>query len=150
MDAVVEVLGGAYSWLKALHIIAVVAWMAGLFYLPRLFVYHADAAPGSETSETFKTMEERLLNVIMNPALVATWIFGLLTAASTGYWTAPWLHAKLALVVGLTVVHHLLARDRKAFARDERPHSARYYRILNEVPTIGLILIVLLAVLKPF
>ncbi|NWG46708.1 MAG: protoporphyrinogen oxidase HemJ [Alphaproteobacteria bacterium] len=150
MDPLLDALNAGYFWLKALHIVAVVAWMAGLFYLPRLFVYHADAAPGGEASETFKVMERRLLKAIMNPAMIATWVLGILTAFAIGAWADGWLHAKLLFVLVLTGVHHMLARDLKAFAADARPHGARYYRLLNEVPTLGLILIVLLVVLKPF
>lgn len=137
-------------WFKALHIIAVIAWMAGMLYLPRLFVYHADAKIGSELSETLKVMEYRLLRYITNPAMIAAWIFGLLTAYTQGQFSDPWLHGKLLLVIGLSAVHGMLAKYRKAFAADERQRSAKFYRIINEVPTVLMIFIVLLVVLKPF
>lgn len=147
-----EFLTGAYPYLKALHIIAVVAWMAGLLYLPRLFVYHCAAKPGGEASETFKVMERRLFRGIMNPAMIAVWLLGpaLAFAAQSGGWNQPWLHMKLLLVIGLTVLHHLMGRWRKAFERDANMRSARFYRIVNEVPTSLLVLIVFLVVLKPF
>jgi len=139
-----------YEVLKALHIIAVIAWMAGLLYLPRLFVYHADAEPGSKQSETFKVMERRLLRGIMNPAMILVWIFGLLLAWRGEWWAAGWLHAKLTLVAVLTVVHHLYARWRKDFAADRNAKPATYYRWWNEVPTLLMVAIVFLVVLKPF
>ncbi|HTC18907.1 MAG TPA: protoporphyrinogen oxidase HemJ [Stellaceae bacterium] len=141
-----------YPWLKALHILAVIAWMAGLLYLPRLFVYHAGTAPGSAASETFKTMERRLSNAIMLPAMLGTWLFGILLALTPGVvdWHQGWIHAKLALVVAMTVFQHLLGRWRRDLASDLRPHPARFYRIANEVPTLLLIGIVVLVVVKPF
>jgi putative membrane protein len=142
----------AYNVLKALHIISMTAWMAGLLYLPRLFVYHTGAAPGSEASETFKTMERRLLRGIMNPAMIATWSFGLALALSYDkvWWHhTPWFHAKLGLVILLSVLHMKLAHYRRLFAEDRNTRSARFYRILNEVPTVILIAIVFLVVLKP-
>ena len=145
-------LAGAYPWIKALHILSVIAWMAGLFYLPRLFVYHVQARSGSETSETFKVMERRLLRGIMWPAMIASYLFGLLLALTPGVvdWGAGWIYGKLAAVLGLTVIHLLLARWQRSFARDRDRHSARFYRIVNEVPTLLLIVIVLLVVVKPF
>jgi putative membrane protein len=145
-------LAPAYLWLKALHIIAVVAWMAGLLYLPRLFVYHADAPKGSAQSETFKVMERRLFRGIMNPAMIAVWIFGPLTllCMPKPVLGQGWLHAKLLLVVGLTVYHHMLGVWRKAFEADQNTRPARFYRLINEIPTGLLVLIVLLVVLKPF
>ena len=139
-----------YSWLLALHIIAFTAWMAGMLYLPRLYVYHAGAAPGSELSETFKIMERRLLRGIMNPAMILVWIFGLLLAWRGDWWHAGWWQVKFSLVVGLTLVHHLYARWRKEFEADKNTRPARYYRWWNEVPTVLMIAIVFLAVLKPF
>ena len=139
-----------YDWLKALHIISVIAWMAGMLYLPRLYVYHSRAAKGSELSETFKVMERRLLRGIINPAMIATWVFGLLLVWQGDLWAAPWLHAKLALVLGLQVVHAGYSRWRRQFAADANAHGDRFYRVMNEVPTVLLIGIVLLAVLKPF
>jgi len=141
-----------YFWLKALHLISVVAWMAGLLYLPRLFVYHSAAAVGSETSETFKVMERRLLYGIMYPAMVATYLFGLLLMVSAGIvdWSAGWFYVKLLLVAALTFAHLRFARWRREFAADERRRKAIFYRVVNEVPTLLLIGIVILAVVKPF
>jgi putative membrane protein len=139
-----------YNWLLALHIIAVIAWMAGMLYLPRLYVYHARAAKGSEMSETFKVMERRLLRGIINPAMIATWILGLTLAWQGDHWRDGWLHAKLLLLVGMQIVHAGLARWRRAFAHDANIHSEQFYRIVNEVPTLLLIGIVILAVVEPF
>lgn len=143
----------AYLWLKAFHIISFTAWMAGMFYLPRLFVYHAEAKPGSETSELFKIMERRLLRIIMNPAMIATWIFGIALVIHTGA-GAPgsgmWIHAKLLLVLGMSGLHGFLASARKKFEKDENTRPAKFYRILNEVPTAIFVCIVLLVVFKPF
>ena len=145
-------LAAAYPWLKSAHILAVIAWMAGILYLPRLYVYHAATAPGSETSKTFKVMERRLLRGIMNPAMVATLVFGALLAASPGLvdWRRGWIWAKLALVAALLAYHHLLARWRRFFADDCNRHSAKFFRIANELPTVVLIGIVVLVVAKPF
>jgi putative membrane protein len=139
-----------YLWIKALHIIAVIAWMAGLFYLPRLFVYHADAEKGSVQSETFKVMEGRLLRIIMNPAMILTWGFGLTLAWLGNAWSDGWLHAKLALVLVMTLFHMWLAACRRRFAEDANITPARTYRLANEVPTLLMIGIVILAVVKPF
>jgi putative membrane protein len=144
-----------YEWIKAFHIITVIAWMAGMLYLPRLFVYHCAAEKGSVQSETFKVMERRLLRAIINPAMIATWLFGLWLAwlgpdSRYGWFASPWLWAKIALVLALSAVHGLLARWRKDFAADRNRHSQRFYRIINEIPTVLMILIVLLVVLKPF
>jgi putative membrane protein len=144
-----------YEWIKAFHIIAVIAWMAGMLYLPRLFVYHCAAEQGSVQSETFKVMERRLLRAIINPAMVATWVFGLWLAwlgpdSRYGWFASGWLWAKIILVLGLSAVHGLLARWRKDFAQDRNRHSQKFYRIINEIPTILMILIVLVVVLKPF
>jgi len=139
-----------YDVLKSLHIISVIAWMAGLLYLPRLFVYHAAVEKGSVQSETFKTMERRLMRAIMNPAMIATWIFGLLLTWQGGWWHSGWWHAKFALVCGLTVVHHLYSLWRKDFAADRNVRPARFYRWWNEVPTLLMIAIVFLVVLKAF
>lgn len=140
----------AYLWIKALHIIAVISWMAGLFYLPRLFIYHTDAAPGSETSETFKVMEQRLLKVIMNPAMMISWVLGLYLAWSVYGFSGGWLHAKIGLVVLMTAAHVYFSRSVKRFARDENTRSARHWRLMNEVPTVLMIAIVILVVVKPF
>jgi protoporphyrinogen IX oxidase len=144
-----------YEWIKAFHIIAVIAWMAGMLYLPRLFVYHCAAENGSVQSETFKVMERRLLRAIINPAMVATWVFGLWLAwlgpdSRYGWFASGWLWAKIILVLALSAMHGLLARWRKDFAQDRNRHSQKFYRIINEVPTILMVLIVLLVVLKPF
>jgi protoporphyrinogen IX oxidase len=139
-----------YLTLKALHIIAVISWMAGMLYLPRLFVYHAGAKPDSEQSETFKVMERRLLKAIMNPAMIAAWLLGAWLAWRGDWLAAPWFYAKLALVLGLSGLHGYLAGIVKQFAADNNLHSHKFYRIINEMPTVLMILIVLLAVLKPF
>jgi putative membrane protein len=138
-------------WLKALHVIAVIAWMAGLLYLPRLFVYHADTRVGSDLSETFKVMERRLLRAIINPAMVGVFVFGGALAFAEGLENlGAWFHLKLLLVLVLAAVHGQMARWRKEFERDERVHSARFFRIANEVPTVLMIAIVVLAIVKPF
>ena len=142
--------GELYLWLKALHIIAVIAWMAGMLYLPRLFVYHCDAALGSVQSETFKVMERRLLRAIINPAMVASWVLGLWLAWSGNFLSAPWLHGKLVLVLVMSGVHGMLARWMKDFAADRNRHTQKFFRILNEVPTVLMIGIVILVVVKPF
>lgn len=141
----------AYLWIKALHVVAMVAWMAGLLYLPRLFVYHAGVAPGSEASATFKVMERRLLRAIMNPALVMTFVFGALLVAALGpdAWVMAWLPLKLVLVLGLAAMHGLMSRWRRDFAEDRNRRPAYYFRLMNEVPTVLLIAIVVLAVVKP-
>lgn len=146
-----EFLINHYNWIKSLHLIAVMSWMAGLFYLPRLFVYHADADKGSELSETLKIMERRLLRIIMNPAMIATYIFGgLMIWANVGVMSAGWMHAKLTAVILMTVFHHVLGRWRKAFLRDANKHPAKVYRLANEVPTVLMIAIVILVIVKPF
>lgn len=137
-------------WIKALHVISVIAWMAGLLYLPRLFVYHAACEPGSAQSETFKVMERRLLRAIMNPAMVATWAFGLTLFIRYEYWTEAWMDVKWVGVIVLTVMHHLYGLWRKDFAADRNTRSSRFYRIMNEVPTLAMIVIVVMVVVKPF
>jgi putative membrane protein len=139
-----------YEWAKALHIIAVISWMAGMLYLPRLFVYHCDAEIGSKQSETFKVMERRLLKAIINPAMIATWILGLYLAWSGGWFTSGWFHAKLLLVLLMSGAHGFLTSRVRDFALDRNTRSARFYKIINEVPTILMILIVILVVVKPF
>lgn len=140
------------SYIKAFHVIAIIAWMAGLLYLPRLFVYHAESAKGSAQSETFKVMERRLLRLITTPAMIASWAFGLILAFSGLIdWAADgWFHLKLALVILLSAFHGLLAKWTKDFASDQNTHSARFYRIMNEVPTLLMIGIVILVVVRPF
>jgi putative membrane protein len=141
-----------YPWTKSLHLISVFAWMAGLFYLPRLYVYHTQVPARDPRSETFKVMERRLLRAIMNPAMIAAYVFGIALVLTPGVvdWRAGWWHGKLAGILALTWVHQDLARARKAFDRDERPRSERAWRILNEVPTLALILIVIMVIVKPF
>lgn len=139
-----------YLWLKALHIIAVIAWMAGLLYLPRLFVYHAATTPGSPQSETFKVMERRLLKAIMGPAMGATWVLGAILAIQGQWFAAGWFHAKIALVVILSILHGLFGRWASDFAADRNRRSQKFYRIANEIPTVLMILIVILVVVKPF
>lgn len=139
-----------YEWAKALHIIAVISWMAGMLYLPRLFVYHCDAEIGSKQSETFKVMERRLLKAIINPAMAATWILGLYLAWSGGWFTSGWFHAKLVLVLVMSGVHGFLTSRVRDFALDRNTRSQKFYKIINEVPTILMILIVILVVVKPF
>jgi putative membrane protein len=139
-----------YLWLKAFHIVAVMAWMAGMLYLPRLFVYHAAAEPGSAQAKTFETMEFRLLAYIMTPAMALTWVLGFFLMLDGGWLKAPWLHAKLLLVLIMSAMHGMLSRWAKDFARGRNTRSAKFYRIINEVPTVLLILIVILVVVKPF
>jgi protoporphyrinogen IX oxidase len=139
-----------YEWVKAAHIIAMVAWMAGLFSLPRLFVYHVDAGPGSDKSETFKVMERRLISAIMRPAMIATWVLGLALAWLGHWWHSPWFIAKVCLVLVLSGFDGWLGARSRDFAADANTRSARTYRIANEVPTLLLIVIVVLVVIKPF
>ena len=146
-----EFSGDAYLWIKAGHIISVIAWMAGLLYLPRLFVYHCDTESGSETSETFKVMERRLLKAIMNPAMLSSLFFGgLLLADSSTDWSAGWLHVKLLAVAGLIVIHMMMGGWRRAFEADANTKAQKFFRFANEVPTILMIVIVLAVVLKPW
>jgi putative membrane protein len=149
-----DVLSAAYPWIKALHIVAIVSWMAGLFYLPRLFVYHAERAePGSELAEVFKVMETKLLRLIMNPAMAATWVLGILLALTPGLvdWRSDgWIYVKLAGVGALTWFHHWLALRRKDFVRDRNRFSGRTYRLMNELPLAALLLIVVMVVVRPF
>lgn len=148
----VEAFAPYYLWTKSLHLIAVFAWMAGLFYLPRLYIYHSGTVVGSATSETFKTMERLLLRAIMNPAMIAAWVLGLVLVLTPGAvdWSAGWWHGKLLGVIGMTAFHMHLSVARRRFAVDGRDHSGRYWRFLNEVPTILLIGIVILVIVKPF
>lgn len=141
-----------FEWLRALHIIAVISWMAGLLYLPRLFVYHSKAAIGSELSETLKIMERKLLKIIINPASIATWVFGglMLYTRWDIYATSHWMHAKLTLVILMTGYHHVLLKYFKRFRDDKNIKSEKFFRIINEVPAILMICIVILAVVEPF
>ena len=139
-----------YEWIKALHVIAVISWMAGMLYLPRLFVYHCEAEPGSKQSETFKVMERRLLKAIVNPAMIVTWLAGLYLAWQGHWYTSPWFLAKFVLVLALSGVHGVFSRFVKDFAADRNTHNQKFYRIINEVPTVMMILIVILVIVKPF
>ncbi len=137
-------------WIKALHIIAVIAWMAGMLYLPRLFVYHCDAPAGSPQSEMLKVMERKLLRIIVNPAMIAVWVLGLTLAYETGAYAQGWLQLKFALVLVMSGLHGVYAATVKRFARDANTRPQRFYRIINEVPMVLIIAIVILAVVKPF
>lgn len=140
-----------YFWIQALHIIAVISWMAGMLYLPRLYVYHAGAKAGSELSETLKTMERKLLRFIMNPAMIATFVFGgLLIWANPSVMQGGWMHVKLTAVILMAVVHMMFAKWRKNFAADKNTRNDKFYRWWNEAPTVLMVLIVILAVVKPF
>lgn len=141
-----------YLWTKALHIIAMVAWMAGMFYLPRLYVYHCETPAGSVASERFKVMERRLLKQIVNPAMIATFLFGILLVLTPGVldWSAGWWHVKLAAVIAMAGLHGAFARWRKDFLHDRNRRPARFYRIANEIPTLLLALIVIMVIVRPF
>lgn len=143
----------AYPWIKSLHVISVIAWMAGLFYLPRLFVYHVErVGSGNDTDELFQTMERRLFRAIMNPAMIATWVFGLLLVSTPGIvdWSSAWPWTKAMGIVGLTWFHHWCGRRRKEFAAGANTRTGRQYRIMNEVPTLMLIVIVISVIARPF
>ncbi|WP_309084210.1 protoporphyrinogen oxidase HemJ [Chelativorans sp.] len=139
-----------YLWIKAFHVVAVISWMAGMLYLPRLFVYHSEAESGSVQSETFKVMEARLLRLIINPAMMATWVLGLWLAWKGFAFAGGWLHAKIALVILLSALHGYLSGAQRLFASDRNTKPARHWRIVNEVPTLLMIIIVILVVVKPF
>jgi putative membrane protein len=140
----------AYEWLKALHVIAVISWMAGMLYLPRLFVYHCEAEKGSKQSETFKLMEQRLLQVIINPAMIVSWVLGLWLAWQSGFWKSGWFHAKLLAALALSGVHGYFSAAVRAFAEDRNTKPASHWRLMNEVPTLLMIAIVILVIVKPF
>jgi putative membrane protein len=140
----------AYPWIKAAHVIAVISWMAGMLYLPRLFIYHCGATPGSELSETFKVMERRLLRIIINPAMIVTWVLGLWLAWQGGLFTSGWLHAKLALVFAMSGVHGYFSGAVRRFGEDRNTVTARQWRMWNEAPTVLMIGIVILVIVKPF
>lgn len=140
----------AYLWIKSIHVIAIIAWMAGMLYLPRLFVYHSAENLSAETSETFKLMERRLLRFIINPAMVISWIMGLWLAWKIFNFQGGWLHAKILMVVLLSGVHGFLSKNVRLFAQDKNVKSAKFWRIINEVPTVLMIIIVILVVVKPF
>jgi len=139
-----------YEWIKALHVIAVISWMAGMLYLPRLFVYHCAAEIGSQQSETFKVMERRLLKGIINPAMVATWILGLYLAWSGHWFLSGWFHVKFFLVLVMSGIHGLFTRWVREFSQDKNTRSQKFYRIINEVPTVLMIGIVVMVIVKPF
>ncbi len=139
-----------YEWLKAFHVLAVISWMAGMLYLPRLMVYHVDAPPGSVQSETFKVMERRLLRGIMTPAMIVTWVLGLYLAWAAFGFKGGWLHGKILLVVLLSGVHGYLVGRVRDFANDRNTKSGRFYRVINEVPAVLMVGIVILVIVKPF
>ena len=147
----IELSGEAYLWVKALHMISVMAWMAGMLYLPRLFVYHCDAETGSELSETLKVMERRLLRLIINPAMISSWVFGLTMLAASGdvLWSQPWMIIKLVCVVLMSIAHGEMAKWRKDFEADRNTRPQKFYRIANEVPTILMVVIIIMAVVQP-
>lgn len=147
-----ELSGTAFLWLKALHIISVIAWMAAMLYLPRLFVYHVDAEAGSAQSETFKIMERRLMRGIMNPSMILALLFGtiMLVSLDSGVWREGWLHIKLLAVVGMLGLHGMCAKYRREFDNDANTRSAKYYRVINEVPAVLMVVIVIFVVVKPF
>lgn len=140
----------AYLWIKAVHVIAVISWMAGMLYLPRLFIYHCDAEKGSVQSETFKVMERRLLTIIMNPAMVIAWVLGLWLAWTASYFSSPWFLLKLALVLVMSAAHGYFSAAVRAFAEDRNEKPAKHWRLVNEIPTILMIGIVILVIVKPF
>jgi len=140
----------AYLWIKSLHVVSIIAWMAGLLYLPRLFVYHCGAAVGSEMSETFKVMERRLLRAIMTPAMILAWITGLTLAVQAGFFTAGWMHFKLLLVLIMSGAHGYMSRCVRTFAADANMRSHKFYRVLNEVPTLLMLAVVVAVIVKPF
>jgi putative membrane protein len=142
--------GWLYDWIKVLHIVAVISWMVGLFYLPRLFVYHADAAAGSEPAETFVIMEQRLVKVIMNPAMMVSWAAGLWLAWDGFGFMGVWLWIKIAAVIGLTAFHVFLSRSARRFASGTNQMTARQWRMANEIPTVLMILVIILVIIKPF
>ena len=148
----IEISGTVFLWVKALHVISVISWMAGLLYLPRLFVYHAEAEVGLDKSEMLKVMERRLLRAIMTPAMMASWIFGVIMAASLGpdVWVEPWFVVKLICVVAMSAAHSKMAVWRKDFAEDRNTRSHKFYRFANEVPTVLMIAIVIMVIVKPF
>jgi len=142
----------AYDWIKALHVVSIISWMAGMFYLPRLYVYHAEKAEtGSELDRTFQVMEDKLLRLIMNPAMIASWVFGLLMLGMGAFdWSSVWAWAKLLGVIGMTAAHGWLGARRKDFAAGRNALSGRTYRLMNEVPTILMLIIVIAVIVKPF
>ena len=145
-----EGLMSIYVWLKAFHIIAVIAWMAGMLYLPRLFVYHCETSPGSAEYERFVLMERKLMRIIINPSMIAVWILGLSLAFTLNVWSEPWFMAKMTFVIALSAMHGMFSRWRRAFERGQNVKSQRFFRLVNEVPAVLMMLIVILVVVKPF
>jgi putative membrane protein len=150
MDSLRDSLANYIDWIKAFHVIAVIAWMSAMLYLPRLFAYHTETSPGSESSERFKVMERKLLKGIMNPSMIAVWILGPLLAWLTGAYLDVWLQLKFVLVIGLSGVHGFYVRCWRDFANDRNSRSGRFYRIINEVPALLMVFIVILVIVKPF
>ncbi|VAW06777.1 Protoporphyrinogen IX oxidase, novel form, HemJ [hydrothermal vent metagenome] len=146
----IEFFATYYNWFLFLHIVTVISWMAGMFYMPRLFVYHSRLAVGSEASEMFKEMERKLIRIIINPAMILAWIFGLCMAFGQDYWGDIWFQVKFTCVMIMSGFHGFLSRWRRQFARDENTHSEKFYRVVNEIPTIFMIFIVFLVIMKPF
>jgi protoporphyrinogen IX oxidase len=148
----IDALAAIYPWTKALHVASIIAWMAGLFYLPRLYVYHCDVPPGSAESERFKVMERRLLRQIINPAMIATWLFGIALVLTPGVidWHAGWWHVKLLMVLLMSGFHGACSKWRRAFLDDRNTKSQRFYRIANEVPTVLMLVIVVMVIVRPF
>jgi putative membrane protein len=147
----IAALGPFYPWIKSFHVISLIAWMAGIFYLPRLFVYHCGVARGSEQSERFKVMEYRLMKQIMTPAMIATWLFGILLVLTPGVidWTAPWWHVKVTCVILMSGFHGAASRWRKDFMNDANRKSEKFFRFANEVPTVLMVVIVIMVIVKP-
>lgn len=141
-----------YLWIKAAHVVSVITWMAGMFYLPRLFVYHTMVAPGTAESERLKVMERRLLKQIINPAMISTWTFGVLLVLTPGVidWSAGWWHTKLTAVLLLSAFHGMLPGWWRAFVEDRNRHSHRFFRLMNEIPTVLMLVIVVMVIVKPF
>lgn len=151
IGAAMLVLGdGAYNWVKAAHVIAIISWMAGMLYLPRLFIYHCDAPKGSQQSETFKVMEQRLLRIIINPAMTLSWVLGLWLAWKGGFLSSPWFHVKLTLALLLSGAHGYFSAAVRAFAEDRNEKPPRHWRIVNEIPTVLMIGIVIMVIVKPW
>ena len=140
----------AYEWVKATHVIAIISWMAGMLYLPRLFIYHCEAPKGSQQSETFKVMEQRLLRIIMNPAMILSWVLGLWLAWKAGFWQAPWFHVKLLMVILLSGAHGYFSASVRRFREDRNDKPPRHWRMVNEIPTVLMIVIVVMVIVKPW
>lgn len=150
LAAVIVFPDAAYLWVKALHVVAVISWMAGMLYLPRLFIYHCAAESGSEQSETFKVMERRLLRIIINPAMMIAWVTGVWLAWQTGVWSEPWFWVKFAAVFALSGVHGYFSASVRRFAADENAKSDGHWRLMNEAPTVLMIIVVIMVIVRPF